>query len=321
MSFQMKIRLLLFSGLLQVFLFSNVDAKTVDRIVAIVGKEPITMSGLNQFYERLKQAPPELTQKGQILQDRRKVLDLLIEQKIFQNEVKRLGMEATDKEVKSEIESIKSRLNLSDKDLRDMLKERGTTYDIYKDYLKQQIEQRRLISQEIRSNVSVSKEDIINYYQQNIAKAAQSLELHARHIFLQAPPSGELEVRKKAEQIVKAARSGEAFSTLASKYSEGPESGSGGDLGWFSIDQVIPEFQNAIKKLRPGQISDPFRTAQGIHILQLIDIRQPTPPALDERTKERIQNIIYQERIGILLNQWIEGKKRPEDGYYIEILL
>ena len=299
----------------------DADARIIDRIVAIVGKEPVTLSELNKFQERLKQAPPELTQNGQILQDKKRVLELLVEQKIFQSEIKRLGLGASDKEVKAEIESIRNRLNLNDKELREMLKERGTTYDVYKDYLKQQIEQRRLISQEIRSNVSVSKEDIINYYQQNVAKAAPSIEFHARHIFLQATPANELEVRKRAEQIVKSARSGENFSTLAGKYSEGPEAGGGGDLGWFSLEQVIPEFQNAVKKLRPGDISDPFRTAQGIHVLQLLDMRQPPPPQLDERTKDRIQNIIYQERIGVVLNQWIQSKKRPEDGYYIEIML
>lgn len=296
-------------------------ARVIDRTVAVVGKEPVTLSELNEFYERLKQAPPELTDRGKILHDKRKVLELLIEQKIFQSEVKRLGLEASDKEVGSEIASIQNRLNLNDRSLREMLKERGTTYDIYKDYLRQQIEQRRLIAQEIRSNVSVSKEDILNYYQQNVAKSPPSAEFRARHIFLLATPSNELEVRQRAEQIVKGARSGENFSTLAIKYSESPEASSGGDLGWFNIDQVLPEFKNAVKKLRPGQVSDPFRTAQGIHVLQLIDMRQPQPPKLDEKTKDRIQNIIYQERISILLNQWIQNKKRPEDGYYIEIML
>lgn len=314
-------KLFRFSFLVFSIFHVNAHARIVDRTVAVVGKDPITLSDLNQFYERLKQAPPELTDSGKVLQDKRKVLELLIEQKIFQNEVKRLGLEAPNKEVEAEIASIKNRLNLNDRALRVMLKERGTTYDIYKDYLKQQIEQRRLIAQEIRSNVTVSKEDILNYYQQNIVNAAPSKEFRAKHIFLQATTSSELETRKRAEQIVKGARSGENFSMLAKKYSESPEAGSGGDLGWFNIEQVLPEFQNAVKKLQPGEISDPFRTSQGIHILQLVDMRQPPSPQLDDKTRDRIQNIIYQERIGILLNQWIQSKKRPEDGYYIEIML
>lgn len=304
------------------FVVSGVsDARVVNRMVAVVGTEAITLSELDAFEARLKDSPPEITDQGRIFQDKKKILELFVEDKIFQKEVKRLGLDASDKEVAAEVATIRERLNINETDLKKMLKERGTTYAIYKDFLRRQIEQRRLITQEIRSNVTISKEDVLNYYHQNIAKAAPTIEYHTKHIFFNTTPSNEIEVRKKAEQIVKRGRSVENFGTLARQFSEGPEANSGGDIGWFSLDQVIPEFKNAITKLRPGEISDPFKTSKGIHVLQLVDLRQPSPPELDDKTKERIQNILFQERISVLLHQWIQQKKRPEDGYFVEILL
>ena len=308
--------------LIYLFFLVPAQGKVVDKIIAVVGDEAITLSEFNDFLEHLKHAPPDVIGKDSVvLNDKARALDLLIEEKIFEKEIKRLNLVPTESEIKTEIDNIQARLNLNEKQLRALLRERGTSYEIYIDFIKRQVEQRRLISQEIRSNISISKEDIQNYYQQNIAKAQAGAEYRVRQILLIPDPKNELETRKRAEQLVRRLRAGEDFATLARQNSQGPEAGNGGDLGWIRFEELIPEFQRPITSLRIGAVSDPFKTSFGIHLLQVVDIRQPTPPELDPQLEERIRNHLFQERISVLLHQWIEQKKRPEDGYFVKKML
>jgi len=315
-------RILFHVLLLMLLTFQSVDAKIVDRIVAIVGTTAITLTEFNDFHQRMKNAPPELLGPDRsLLQNRENILELLIEEKIFENETEKLGLIATDDEVEAEIATIRNRLNASPDQLKAMLRDRGTKYSDYVKFLKKQLEQRRLISQVIRSNVSISDEDIINYYHQHIEKSEVGGEYRASHILLKIPEGKELETRQLAEKLARRVREGGSFSVIAKQNSDGPQASTGGDLGWSSLNEMNPEFKQTLSTLRTGDVSDPFKTPYGIHLLQLVDVRQQPPPQLDQPLKERIRNILFQERISILLKQWMEQKKRPGDGYYIKKML
>ncbi|MFC2074932.1 peptidylprolyl isomerase [Bdellovibrionota bacterium] len=311
-------KILIFLSIFLVSAFGN--AKVVDRIVSVVGDEPITLSELNEFQIQLKKSPRELREEEKkVLENRQAVLEILIEDKIFEKEIVRLGLDAKDAEVESEILNIRERLKLSPKQLKEMLKSKGTSYKEYFSFIKRQIEQRRLIGQVIRSNVTISDEDIINYYQQNVSKSLAKAEYRASQILLKTTPQKEKEIRNRAENIVKRVRAGEGFAKLARQYSEDPTASSGGELGWFRPAEMIPEFQRPISQLKPGEVTDPFKTKLGIHIIYLEDVRMPPPPELTPQLKERIRNLLFQERIAILLKQWFEKMKR--DKYVVKKMI
>lgn len=140
----------------------------------------------------------------------------------------------------------------------------------------------------------VSEDDIRAFYEKTITSQPPVEELKARHILLADEAS--------AHQAAAAARAGQDFANLASERSIGPSKDNGGDLGYFSMDQMVPEFSAAANVLSVGEISDPVQTQFGWHVIKLEDRRiRPVPNYEDmvmqigEHLASEAQKEIYQD--------------------------
>jgi peptidyl-prolyl cis-trans isomerase C len=108
-------------------------------------------------------------------------------------------------------------------------------------------------------------------------------EVHARHILV--PTEDE------AKEIEAELKKGADFATLAKQKSKDPGAADGGDLGYFTKDQMVPEFSDAAFKLEKGQISDPVHTQFGWHIIKVEDKRMKPTPTFDE-VRGQIENFV-----------------------------
>lgn len=119
-------------------------------------------------------------------------------------------------------------------------------------------------------------------YDEAVKQMGQEQEVHARHILIRAA-AGDENASKAAEDKIKAIiarlKKGEDFETVAKEITEDPSGkANGGDLGYFSKEQMVPEFSNVAFKLEKGQISEPVKTQFGWHVLKVEDKRvKPTP--------------------------------------------
>ena len=119
-------------------------------------------------------------------------------------------------------------------------------------------------------------------YDEAVKQMGQEQEVHARHILIRAA-AGDETAGKAAEDKIKAIiarlKKGEDFETVAKEVTEDPSGkANGGDLGYFSKEQMVPEFSNVAFKLEKGQISEPVKTQFGWHVLKVEDKRvKPTP--------------------------------------------
>ena len=112
-------------------------------------------------------------------------------------------------------------------------------------------------------------------YTETKSEMAGEEEVKARHILLND--------EDKAVRLIKSLKDGAEFSGTAAKHSTGPSASSGGDLGWFTRGQMVPEFSEAAFKLKPGQIVDkPVKTQFGWHIILVEDRKKAAPPSFDE---------------------------------------
>ncbi|MDE2286358.1 MAG: peptidylprolyl isomerase [Hyphomicrobiales bacterium] len=120
-------------------------------------------------------------------------------------------------------------------------------------------------------------------YDEAIKQAKSEPEVHARHILV---PTEE-----EAKAIIAQLKGGADFATLAKEKSKDPGAADGGDLGYFTKDQMVPEFADAAFKLDKGQISDPVKTQFGWHVIKVEDKRiKPTPTF--EQVKPQIENYV-----------------------------
>jgi peptidyl-prolyl cis-trans isomerase C len=120
-------------------------------------------------------------------------------------------------------------------------------------------------------------------YDDAIKQMPPEEEVHARHILVAT--------EDEAKEIEAELKKGADFATLAKAKSKDPGAADGGDLGYFTKDQMVPEFSEVAFKLDKGQISDPVKTQFGWHIIQVEDKRTKPTPTFDE-VKAQIANYV-----------------------------
>ena len=112
-------------------------------------------------------------------------------------------------------------------------------------------------------------------YEEHIVANPPATEHHARHILV--------ETEEAAREIITKLDGGADFAELAKELSTGPSGPQGGDLGYFTAEQMVPEFATATETLEPGQYSkDPTQTQFGWHVIKVEDRRQAAPPPLEQ---------------------------------------
>jgi len=148
---------------------------------------------------------------------------------------------------------------------------------------------------QVSETSKVTDKKLKSAYQQHIKKLS-GVEYRARHILLKEEAI--------AKAVIKELNAGANFETLAKSKSTGPSSTSGGDLGWFSPQQMVKPFSDAVAKLKPKQITkNPVKTQFGWHVIQLEEIRKTPPPSfenLKEQLRMRLQNKSVESYIATL---------------------
>jgi peptidyl-prolyl cis-trans isomerase C len=130
---------------------------------------------------------------------------------------------------------------------------------------------------------SLSEEAERKVYEEAVKQVKNEEEVHARHILV--PTEDE------AKAILAQLKGGADFATLAKEKSKDPGAAEGGDLGYFTKEQMVPEFAEVAFKLGKGQLSDPVKTQFGWHIIKVEDKRiRPTPTF--EQVKPQIENYV-----------------------------
>ncbi len=120
-------------------------------------------------------------------------------------------------------------------------------------------------------------------YDEAVKEMGTEQEVHARHILV--------DTEDEAKAIEAELNAGADFAEEAKKKSRDPGAANGGDLGYFTKDQMVPEFSEAAFKLDKGQISDPIHTQFGWHIIKVEDKRVKPTPSFEE-VKSQVQNYI-----------------------------
>jgi peptidyl-prolyl cis-trans isomerase SurA len=135
---------------------------------------------------------------------------------------------------------------------------------------------------------------------------AQVVQSHARHILLRTSPQlSETAARARLADYKRRVDSGQAdFAQLARENSQDASAASGGDLGWASPGLFVPEFENALDSLAPGQIAEPVVTRFGVHLIQLLERRQATLSLREQRDVAR--NLLREKKLDEAYANWAQ---------------
>ena len=289
-------------------------AQVIDRIVATVDDEPITLQELRTFGKLPGQRSLFLPQEGVAGMSERDILDVLIMNKLVNKEVETQGLKAKEADIDNYIDRIKAQGNLDDAQFQAALASQGLTMEGYRKQVAEEIERALLVNREIGSRVNVTPEDIERYYKEHAADYTQPEQVRVRHIFLPlspaAPADEEQAVMSQIQDIRKRALAGEDFATLADTYSQGPGAGQGGDLGYFKQGQMAKEIEEVAFALKPGEISQPFRTNVGVHLLKVEEHSSAGQQTLSAEVSEGIKRKLYNEALRQRYERWFQEDLR-----------
>ncbi len=207
----------------------------------------------------------------------KRILDTLITKKLLEDEAAKKGM-GKDPEVLKQLAEIKKGLMMNA-------------------YVKSIVEEK------------ITEEEVQKVYKEVVEKQPKQEEVKASHILVKD--------EKEAKDIIKKLQSGEEFEKLAEEKSADSSSQSGGDLGYFSKEAMVPEFSEAAFKLKVGEYTkSPIKTQFGWHIIKVTDKREKPPVSIDdvrEAIKNEISNRIGKEEVD-RLRQTAKVKMFDLDG-------
>jgi len=135
--------------------------------------------------------------------------------------------------------------------------------------------------------------------------AAVVTQNHARHILLRTSPQlGEREAAQQLLELRQRLDRGARFEDLARQYSEDGSAASGGDLGWAGPGRYVPEFEQALNALQPGQVSQPVVSRFGVHLIQLVERRQATLTPREQR--EMLRDVVREQKLEKAQATWLQ---------------
>jgi len=303
----------------------NAD-EVVDRIVAVVNDDIITDLEVRKemlpYEERIKAVGYDPEKEAEMLYRVRKdIVTKLVEQKITDREIERYKITVSAEDIDQNIEQIKANKMWTDEDLRKALEKEGLTLETYREKLKEQALRSRLINTAIRSKVVITDEDVADYYNDNIETYEGELTYHLRNIIMKVPgdasPEEKQAVLEKMTQIHTALSEGRDFESMARQYSESSLAQTGGDLGFLTYKNFLPELKEALDGLPIGAATPVLDTDQGYQIFYIENILRKNAKSLDEATAE-IEDILFKELSEKAFKEWIEALR---ESAHIKITL
>lgn len=275
----------------------------VDRIVAVVNGEVITLFELNQrfrpFVEQLAGRELLEEEKRLLLENKRQLLERMVEEILLRQEAERLNMNVSDLEVQTQMRQVRERLGLTETQFSEQLRLQGLSRELYEQRMRDEIQRQRLIGFMIRRKVVVTSDEIRRFYDSQQHDFLQQRRVHLGLILFRD--------RDIADEVLERLRNEEIkFAEAARTYSQGPGAAQGGDIGKPAWGDLAVEWRQALEGLAVGDISTVFLVQGRPAVLKLLDeeVGQVLPLAeVEDQIREKLMEPRLEERYA----EYIEG--------------
>ena len=259
--------------------FGQTPPSMREGVASIVNDEIISTYDLRQRTLLLlisSGAQPTAQAMEQIQQE---ALRSLIDEHLQMQEIKKVeqkqkfNLTATDKEVDADIAALAQQNGLSTEQLIGSLTSAGVNVSTLRDQFRTEISWRRYIGARYSQRVTIGDEQVSNALKR-IAADASKPQYQISEIFIDAQRAGSMEqATTGAAQLLDQMQKGAPFAAVARQFSSAPTAVNGGDVGWVTAGQVQPSVAKALEEMRPGQLSAPIQTQEGVYVVQLRDKR------------------------------------------------
>lgn len=271
-------------------------ARAADHIVAIVNSDPITASDVRFRTAGLRQ---RLAQQGANVPPaaelEREVLELLIAERTQLQRAREIGLRIDDNTLNQAETSIAEQNQLTPTQLRERLRQQGTTPEQFREQLRNDLLLQRLREREVEATLRVTDRDLDDHLLEQRSQLANTpAEINLGHVLVRVAENASPDV--VAERLARAMRAGERarggadFAAVAREFSDAPEAASGGALGLRPLDRYPGLFVEATQTLKVGEVAGPIRSGAGFHVLKLLERKLAS--SADTITQTRARHIL-----------------------------
>jgi len=302
-----KVKIILALWLAVFFLFvPSLKAEIYERIVAIVGEEPILLSQLKKELrvdsnDKLIKIPREKQEQA---------LDSLIEKSLILQKAKKLAITVTDKEVEEEVENVKKTNNITNEVLVEVLKKEGLTLEDYKEAIRGQILKAKLVNREVRSQVVVTDELLLTYYRTEIATDKETLvDFDVLTIFF----DDKKELDDDIKDYYKLAKNKKSLIDVHKEASSKYKTTLGNPRG-VKLSSLSKELKDAIKDMRKDEVGPLIRFKDGYQIFILLSQGYEGLKPFEE-VKEELKKKYMKDKLEKAYTDWLSELKKE---FYVE---
>jgi parvulin-like peptidyl-prolyl isomerase len=298
-------------------LFGTISSSeaVVDRVVAVVNQEIITLSEVEKWVKPFREkivTEDRLERREQLQGVYRNVLERLIEEKLIDQEVKKNGIKISSKELEVIVEEVKRRNAVTQEDLERALAVEGLTLEAYKKQIEKDLQRKKLINWSVKIETKVGEKELRDFYQKSIDRYRPHESYRPSHILFVVPkeatPEEVKEIKQKCQVILEKIKGGNDFGEMALLYSQDASNKDRGDLGYFKKGELVPTFEREALRLKIGEVSGIIRTEFGFHIIKLLD-RKGVEPLPFEEVKEKVLADFYDNEMEKAFKQYLSTLK------------
>lgn len=308
------------------------DASIVERVVAVVGERPILLSELRQRARPMllriaattKNATEQAAQESEMF---RELLNRLIEERLEESAADKAHIGVSPEEVDNGIRQVAAQARLDARQLIAEAKRQGLSEQDYRDEIRRQVLEGKLIQLRVRGRVRVSEQDARSTYNRVVKETSEQQPTDLRILVLQvaAGSSQETVAARMAlgEEISRRGKAGEDFCELVRTYSNNPQTkNTCGSSGAIPLRMLLPELQSLATTLAAGEVSSPVMFQDPAGQQAVLVVQQSTQPQTKvppfEQIKEQMMERAFVEKTEHQRKVWLQELRR---GMYIDVRL
>ncbi len=296
------------AAVMSVFFAAAANAKVLDRIVAVINDEVITLSELKAAVALAKSSLKDKPGgEGRSAISKKKILNDLIKEKLIKQAADKVGIEVSEEEIDNAVKEIKDQNGFSQRELLLALAGSGLTYEEYRARLKEQIRSVKFMDMRFRSRIDIKPDEVDNYYRQHLEEFYGPPSYRISLIFIDGTDKAAM--KERMEKVERGIARKKPFAELARLYSDDESASSGGDLGYVKAGELDEDLERAILSLSIGQVSPPIKKPEGIYFVKFVEYRPGEPAPLKE-VRGQIYRKLFDRTYNEMVESWFEEEKR-----------
>lgn len=303
------------------------SAALVDKVVAVVNDDVITLSEVEEeaarLYQTLANSPSTEALPTSMAQLREETIDALIDRRLINQRAKSTNTTVSDEELVAAMDSTRTRMGLDPSEFRKRMERSGMTEDALKKQLRDQILQGKLVSSDVRAKTVVTEEMVRAYYNERHTSGPDKGNLYLLQMGFswnkdvkdqETLRAEKAAAKKRAETALALVEDGQDFKEVAKKFSELPSAVDGGDLGVLQLDDLAQVTRTTVANLKPGELSKIIEASDNYQFFKILSgDNEAAKSASFEKVKEEIREKLYQEKLKTAYAEWV--KKLRESAY------